>query len=87
MKTIKMSKMLIAAVQNSVGRSFWGQTKMAFKSAGYVVRSVLAGPFQLSMFNMYDVECYDKDGNLKWREVVPNLVVNAGLDDVLDNYF
>lgn len=26
-------------------------------------------------------------GQLKWREVVPNTVVNVGLDDVLDKYF
>ena len=27
----------------------------------------------------YTVECYDKDGNLKWKAETPNLVVNAGL--------
>lgn len=27
----------------------------------------------------YTVECYDKDGNLKWRDESQNLVVNAGL--------
>jgi hypothetical protein len=37
--------------------------------------------------NEYIVECFDKDGNLKWREDVFNLVHNAGLDDVLDKYF
>ena len=28
---------------------------------------------------MYTVECYDKDGNLKWVAETPNLVVNVGL--------
>lgn len=37
--------------------------------------------------NYYHFECYDKDGNLKWTDVVENLVVNEGLDDVLDVYF
>jgi hypothetical protein len=27
----------------------------------------------------YTVECYDKDGNLKWKAETPNLVVNVGL--------
>lgn len=27
----------------------------------------------------YTVECYDKDGNLKWKVETPNLVVNVGL--------
>ena len=27
----------------------------------------------------YTVECYDKDGNLKWTAETPNLVVNVGL--------
>jgi hypothetical protein len=27
----------------------------------------------------YFVECYDKDGNLKWFDEAPNLVVNTGL--------
>lgn len=37
--------------------------------------------------NTYTVECFDAKGKLKWREVVPNIVVNAGLNDVLDKYF
>ena len=35
----------------------------------------------------YDVECFDKDGNLKWEEHFDNLVVNTGLDDNLDKFF
>lgn len=37
--------------------------------------------------NVYRVECYDKDGNLKWAEEVPNLITDAGCDDILDKYF
>jgi hypothetical protein len=33
------------------------------------------------------VECFDKDGNLKWREDNENLVVNVGLKDMNDKYF
>jgi hypothetical protein len=35
----------------------------------------------------YSVECYDPAGNLKWSDVADNLVVNAGLNDLLDKYF
>ncbi len=32
-------------------------------------------------------ECFDKDGNLKWVEEADNIVVNEGLDDILDKFF
>lgn len=35
----------------------------------------------------YEVECFDQDGKLKWRDWFDNIVVNAGLDDALDKYF
>lgn len=42
---------------------------------------------KLGMSSIYTFECYDKDGNLKWRDENHNTVVNVGLDDVLDKYF
>lgn len=33
------------------------------------------------------VECFDKDGNLKWRSESHNLVVNVGLQDMNTKYF
>jgi len=35
----------------------------------------------------FDVECFDKNGNLKWKDRAKNLVVNVGLDKVLDVMF
>lgn len=35
----------------------------------------------------YSVEAYDAQGNLKWSDVADNLVVNEGLDDLLNRYF
>lgn len=37
--------------------------------------------------DVFVVECRDKDGNLKWRDVIENLVVDAGINDMLDKYF
>lgn len=34
---------------------------------------------QVSAAGVFHILCYDKDGNLKWEEKGPNLVVNQGL--------
>ncbi len=44
----------------------------------------IGGP---AMRSLYRVECLDAEGRIKWVEEVENLVVNAGLDDLLDKYF
>ena len=36
---------------------------------------------------VFTVTCFDKDGNLKWEAKSPNLVVNAGLQDMNTKYF
>lgn len=36
---------------------------------------------------VFNVQCFDKDGNLKWEVAQPNLVVNEGLQDMNDKYF
>ncbi len=33
---------------------------------------------------VFEVECFDRDGNLKWRETAPNLITNEGLDHILN---
>lgn len=37
--------------------------------------------------NIWQVECRDKHGSLKWVDGFENLVVNVGLNDLLDKYF
>lgn len=36
---------------------------------------------------VFFMECYDKHGNLKWRDPAKNLVTNAGLQHILDSEF
>lgn len=36
---------------------------------------------------VYKIECFDKDGNLKWVAESNNLVVNVGLQDMNQKYF
>jgi hypothetical protein len=36
---------------------------------------------------VYRLECFDKDGNLKWTAESHNLVVNVGLQDMNTQYF
>lgn len=36
---------------------------------------------------LYEIECFDKNGNLKWRDEFHNLVATEGLNDSLDKHF
>jgi len=36
---------------------------------------------------VYTLQCFDKDGKLKWEESTHNLVVNVGLQDMNAQYF
>jgi hypothetical protein len=36
---------------------------------------------------VFEADCYDQHGNLKWKDIAKNLVVNAGLDHILDVIF
>ncbi len=36
---------------------------------------------------VFTVTCQDKDGNIKWVNLAPNLVVNTGLQDMNTQYF
>src|SRR5205809_7403263 len=41
----------------------------------------------VGMKSVYRFECVGADGKVKWVEEVENLVVNAGLNDLLTQYF
>ena len=36
---------------------------------------------------IFEIDCFDKSGNRKWSDVAKNLVVNAGLDHILNVQF
>lgn len=38
------------------------------------------------MRNYFNIECFDKNGKLKWEDFFANLVVDEGLDDSLDKH-
>ena len=41
----------------------------------------------LGVGGTFFVECYDKDGNLRWRDQAKNIIPNAILNDILNVYF
>jgi hypothetical protein len=41
---------------------------------------------KVTLKNHFRVECFDRDGNLKWADEFDNLVVNEGLNDSLDKH-
>ena len=45
------------------------------------------GQESLGIHGHYYVKCYDKDGNLKWEDVAPNLVTAVGKQALFDYYF
>ena len=60
------------------------------KSKDVASSSLVAGGFaadSASAKGVYKIQCHDKDGNLKWEDVAPNLVVNVGLQDMNAKYF
>lgn len=42
---------------------------------------------RIGMIDYFLVECFDSDGNLRWKETIKNLVTNEGLDYILNVAF
>ena len=60
------------------------------KSKDVASSSLIAGGYaadSASAKGVYKIQCHDKDGNLKWEDEAPNLVVNEGLQDMNAKYF
>jgi hypothetical protein len=60
------------------------------KSTDSVTAGMVAGTQsvqQASGGGVFTIQCFDKDGNLKWEDSKHNLVVNTGLQDMNTQYF
>jgi hypothetical protein len=67
---------------------FKARAKAGFRLVGEAVKWVIGrgiGLFQVK--GLYHFECYDKHGNLKWREVISNGVTDGGINSILDIMF
>jgi len=54
---------------------------------GATVQSNLGASDGIKGGGMFTVQCFDKDGVLKWEATKNNLVVNVGLKDMNEKYF
>ena len=54
---------------------------------GSAITKALQAGETASAKGVYTMQCFDKDGNLKWEAECPNLVVNEGLQDMNNKYF
>lgn len=45
------------------------------------------GDAHVGLGGVFNVQCFDANGNLKWEEQFHNLVVNQGLQDLNNKYF
>jgi hypothetical protein len=62
------------------------KTTAADTIGGALTKALDAGE-SASAKGVYSMQCFDKDGNLKWEAQCPNLVVNVGLQDMNAKYF
>jgi hypothetical protein len=56
-------------------------------TVGSVVTKATGAAEKTTAGGVYHIQCFDKDGNLKWEDSAHNLVVNQGLKDMNDKYF
>lgn len=63
------------------------EKSQATDTVGSAITQALQAGESASAKGVYTMQCFDKDGNLKWEAVCPNLVVNGGLQDMNNKYF
>ena len=59
----------------------------AADAIGSAITKALESGESATAKGVYMMQCFDKDGNLKWEAECPNLVVNGGLQDMNNKYF
>jgi hypothetical protein len=65
----------------SIEKSNFGDSASASVTRGAVHNETLG------IQGWYDVKCYDSEGNLKWEDKAPNLVMAVGKQALFDYYF
>lgn len=74
---LKRLKGVIVATQHGVGLN-----------AQAIANALLGRGLDFQITHSFVFEAYGPDGRLKWRDVIEcNLVVNTGLNDILDKYY
>ena len=63
------------------------ESKGVMEAAAGLEMNPLIKAMVAKLRTQYRVECVGADGKVKWVEYFENLVVDVGLDDVLDKYF
>lgn len=63
------------------------KAKFNTKVSGEVESNIIMPKMGIGIKHHYHVECYGKDGKLRWQEFFENIVPNAALDDVLNKYW
>lgn len=66
-------------------------TRQASADFGAKGKANISGGVEEQLTNSFrhhfKCECYDKDGNLKWVEEGQNIIVDTGLDEILDKFW
>lgn len=62
-------------------------SKMKGMVGAFLEKTGLIPRQSAAVVSHWDIECFDKDGKLKWTESIGNLVVDEGLNDILDVMF
>ena len=63
-----------------------GEKLSAAVSCDAVISRGLAAVEKMELLGRYEVECRDKNGNLKWKDHINNLITTVGKNDLLDKY-
>lgn len=63
-----------------------GEKLSATVNCDAMISRGLAAVEKMDLFGRYEVECRDKDGNLKWKDHINNLITTVGKNDLLDKY-
>jgi hypothetical protein len=63
------------------------ETSKAVDSVTSLLTQTISSKSAASAGGVFTIKCHDSQGNLKWTEELPNLVVNQGLQDMNAKYF